>query len=82
MRISATKDEGRVLVVVSDNGVGISSESVDKVFHMFKRLDDRSGDGLGLALVKKQIDRLGGEILVESEMGKGATFTVSFPSGD
>ncbi|TNJ44468.1 PAS domain S-box protein [Phaeobacter sp. B1627] len=69
-------------VSVSDNGVGIPKENHEMVFLMFKRLDDRSGDGLGLALVKKQIDRLGGDITLTSTVGTGAEFSFTLPTED
>ena len=47
---------------------------------MFKRLDDRSGDGLGLSLVQKQIERLGGTITLESTEGEGTGFVFTLPS--
>ena len=64
---------------VSDSGCGISKEAGTRIFEKFYQADtSRSGEGngLGLALVKKVIDTLGGEISVESEIGKGSTFTV------
>ena len=71
--------DGKLIIDVADNGTGISPENQTAIFEMFKRFDTRSQDGLGLSLVKKQIDRLGGEISVESEEGKGAHFTVIIP---
>lgn len=43
---------------------------------MFKRIDDRGGDGLGLALVRKHLERLGGDISLESTLGQGTTFVI------
>ncbi|MBQ3234776.1 MAG: HAMP domain-containing histidine kinase [Clostridia bacterium] len=66
-------------IKVSDTGVGISSEVGARIFEKFYQGDpsrSEQGNGLGLALVKKVIDVLGGEISVESELGKGSTFTV------
>jgi len=68
---------------VSDSGCGISKEAGTRIFEKFYQADtSRSGEGngLGLALVKKVIDVLGGEIYVESEIGRGSTFTVVFKS--
>ncbi|MFK7963115.1 MAG: PAS domain S-box protein [Burkholderiaceae bacterium] len=62
---------------VSDNGIGISADRQPHIFDMFKRLDDRSLDGLGLTLVKKQVERLGGTIKVESKQGQGTQFWFS-----
>jgi PAS domain S-box-containing protein len=69
-----------ITITVTDNGIGIPKDSVGKVFMMFKRLDDRSGDGLGLSLVKKQIDRLDGTIVLASVEGEGTTLTVTLPA--
>lgn len=66
-----------------DNGIGIAPQFQDRVFGMFKRLNDRgtySGSGLGLSICKKMIGKLDGDIrIVQSEEGKGSTFQVSFP---
>ena len=62
---------------ISDNGIGIESQYFDKIFVIFQRLHGRNqynGTGIGLALVKKIIDYVDGEIWVESEIGKGTTF--------
>ncbi len=62
---------------ISDNGIGIESQYFDKIFVIFQRLHGRNqynGTGIGLALVKKIIDYVDGEIWVESEIGEGTTF--------
>lgn len=79
IRVSSRVAADEALISVADNGVGIPPEFQAKVFMMFERLDSLSGDGLGLALVKKQIDRLGGKITLESTVGEGSTFSVSLP---
>ena len=66
---------------VSDTGHGISPEVLDRIFDPFFTTKDRSeGTGMGLAVVHGIIKNYGGEITVESELGKGATFMVFFPS--
>lgn len=74
---------GRTVVKVADNGCGISKETGERIFDKFYQGDtshSKEGNGLGLALVKKVIDVIGGEIAVESEVGKGSVFTVTLTS--
>ncbi|MDQ7949677.1 MAG: ATP-binding protein [Pedobacter sp.] len=67
---------------VIDNGIGISKEYFEQIFVIFKRLHARSefpGTGIGLAITKKIIEFLGGEITVDSEKGKGSIFSFTIP---
>lgn len=67
---------------VSDDGPGILPEFHDRVFKMFETLqprDDVEGSGMGLSIVKKSVENMGGRIWVESQLGQGATFTFSWP---
>jgi signal transduction histidine kinase len=73
--------EDQKIISFSDNGVGIDLEkNKDKIFGMYKRFHTHvEGKGLGLYLVKSQMEILGGEIKVKSELDKGTTFTLIFP---
>ena len=83
IHVSAERDAKGWLFAVRDNGTGIDPQDSERVFGMFKRLHgvEIPGTGLGLALCKKVIDRLGGRIWVESEAGRGATFKFTIPGG-
>jgi PAS domain S-box-containing protein len=75
-------DQSTVRVFVQDNGIGIPREAHDKIFGMFQRLhraDEYPGTGIGLALVKKSLERTGGQIYLESEPGRGSRFCVELP---
>lgn len=79
--ISLKKDKNFAVIKVKDTGCGISNEVGQHIFDKFYQGDtSRSGEGngLGLALVKRVIDLVGGEISVESKVGKGTTFTLKF----
>lgn len=82
IRISGEQLNGRCIYSVQDNGIGIPDEHIEKVFQMFHRINRMGpiGEGLGLTAVKHILDRNDGRIWVESEFGKGSTFSVSLPS--
>lgn len=66
--------------ILKDNGLGIDKEHIEKVFDMFYRANNTSvGTGLGLYLVKECVDKLNGNIQLESETGIGTTFYINFP---
>lgn len=84
IHISAEKDpqEKAYIFSISDNGIGMEPEYTDKIFEVFKRLhtiDEYRGVGIGLAIAKRIVQRHGGEIWVESELGKGSTFCFTIP---
>ena len=67
---------------VADNGPGIESKYFDKIFQLFQTLgssDQSESTGIGLALVKRIVEKYGGRIWIESEVGKGATFYFTLP---
>jgi signal transduction histidine kinase len=82
--VGATRDDGMVRIAVSDTGIGIDAEDRERIFEEFQqasRGSDRSreGTGLGLSLSKRIVELHGGRLDVESEVGKGSTFTVTLP---
>lgn len=72
---------GWVEYSIADNGRGIAPRDHERVFELFRRAgrQDTQGEGLGLAFVRNSVRRLGGEITLESELGKGSTFLLKFP---
>jgi PAS domain S-box-containing protein len=82
IHIGARRADKCWLFWVKDNGIGMEMKYSDKIFVIFKRLHTRDkypGTGIGLAICKKIVDRHGGEIWAESELGKGATFFFTIP---
>ena len=87
LSVKLLRHEDNALLQVSDTGMGIPEDALDHIFERFYRVDkSRSrasgGSGLGLAIVRAIVQRNRGDILVHSELGKGSTFTVSFPVFD
>lgn len=82
--LSARSEEEQIIISVSDQGMGIPSHARERIFERFYRVDDSEkripgGIGLGLSLVREVIRAHGGEVWVDSEMGKGSTFYFSLP---
>lgn len=82
--ISVGKELDNVVIKIADTGIGISQEDVDNLFRRFWRADDArtrqtGGVGVGLAIAKEIIDRHGGKIDVDSELGRGTTFSIRIP---
>ncbi len=83
IKISCTRKRNTYVFAVNDNGIGISRNYHEKIFHVFKRLNPKHeypGNGIGLAICKKLVEKFQGKIWVESKEGKGSTFFVSLPS--
>lgn len=77
---SEQRDAGMLRVIVEDNGVGIPLDQRERIFLCFERLDTREpGTGIGLSIVRKAIERLGGRVGVESEPGRGSRFWFELP---
>lgn len=79
--VSGEERDGWVVYRIEDNGRGISPKDHERIFELFRRSgrQDRAGEGLGLAFVRNSVRRLGGDITVDSELGKGSTFILKFP---
>jgi signal transduction histidine kinase len=80
--VASARLDGEVRVSVADTGPGIAPEDQERIFEEFQQTDlgaRREGTGLGLALAKRLVELHGGRIWVESELGKGSTFTFALP---
>jgi len=81
---AAAGNDGMVSLAVTDTGVGIAAEDMEKIFYPFwsRRADGSTGSGLGLAICKELVKKWGGTIRAASTPGSGATFTLTFPSAE
>jgi signal transduction histidine kinase len=84
VRVGLRTDGPAVRIRVQDQGQGIPAEDQEQLFNMFRRASveptaGESSTGLGLAIAKKVVDAHGGQIVLESAVGSGSTFTVSLP---
>ena len=80
IRVQCSNDERTVSLVVRDNGSGIPPELIDEIYNpFFTTKKKREGNGLGLYIVYNEVQKMGGEIKAESELGKGTVFYIKIP---
>lgn len=82
VRVWVERREGRVRLWVEDEGIGIAAEHQERIFRIFERLHGQEtypGTGVGLAIVRKGMERIGGHVGVESSLGQGSRFWVELP---
>ena len=77
--------KGKYIFEIADDGPGIAPEDQEKIFDLFERLKNtirqKEGNGIGLSTVKRLVEKLGGDIRLESVLGKGSKFTITIPKG-
>ncbi|GHO45299.1 hybrid sensor histidine kinase/response regulator [Ktedonospora formicarum] len=82
VEISTRVDGAWITILMKDNGIGIALKHWEKIFNLFQRLhgdDEYAGTGIGLAIVRKAVELMSGQVWVESEVGQGSTFHVKLP---
>jgi two-component system phosphate regulon sensor histidine kinase PhoR len=85
VRVDVRRVDSTVRISVSDDGIGIAFTDISRIFERFYRVDkarsrQTGGTGLGLSIVRNTVERSGGSVTVESELGKGSVFTLTFPA--
>jgi len=81
--IDSFMEENNTIYHIKDNGIGISEEEKPHIFSIFKRLSNAQefeGDGIGMSIVKRIVDKLQAKISIDSHLGIGTTFKISFPN--
>jgi len=84
IRIRFAEEDESIVLSIEDNGIGFDMKYSERIFDIFQRLhlqDDYPGTGIGLALVKKAMQRIGGDCWAESKAGEGASFFLRIPKG-
>jgi signal transduction histidine kinase len=79
---NARPPAAKVLIWIEDNGIGIPKEAQEKIFGMFQRMhraEEYPGTGIGLAIVRKSLERMAGQVCLDSEPGQGSRFCVELP---
>ncbi|MHC1767727.1 MAG: ATP-binding protein [Verrucomicrobiia bacterium] len=78
VRLWTEQRQGRVALFVRDNGIGIDRDKLDRIWRLFERVHQRQfpGTGMGLSIVKRAAEKMGGSVGVQSEPGKGSTFRI------
>jgi signal transduction histidine kinase len=79
IRIKAVTSGETVVLSISDNGIGIAEQDLERVFNMFEHISSTKGTGIGLAIVKVAVEKVQGSISVISEFGAGSTFSLTLP---
>jgi|GEM_PF-2282629 PAS domain S-box-containing protein len=84
VRVETINRDGYLLITVTDTGIGIEEKNIQKLFNPFQQLDTGTtrkfeGTGLGLSICKRLLEKMGGQIKVESEFGKGSKFSFTLP---
>jgi signal transduction histidine kinase len=84
IKVSAARENGNLKLAVADSGIGMTPAALEHIFEEFQQAEKTTaskygGTGLGLAIVKKFVNLMGGEIVVESEIGQGSKFTITLP---
>ncbi len=83
VEVTARREGRNIVIKVSDQGIGIAPQHLERIFQVFERLHTAQaypGTGIGLAIVKRGINRMGGKVWVESTLGKGSSFYISLPA--
>jgi two-component system, OmpR family, phosphate regulon sensor histidine kinase PhoR len=85
VRVDVKQGKQEVRISITDTGIGIPFEEIPRIFERFYRVDkarsrQTGGTGLGLSIVRHTVERMGGSVSVDSQLGKGSVFTLVFPS--